>query len=227
MPEGSKIFIPCRSLGYVSNDIPLQVRYIKRRKENLITTCVGKSFHTYGISHFSLLSVSGLHPGDITCMTADAFHVYTACDNEIYAWRRGTELKHVYRGHKKAVHLMLPFGPHLLSVDESSHLRIWDIKAESVYAELTFSNDSFRITAICHPSTYVNKILLGSEKGQLQLWNINKLKVVYNFKGWGSRVSCLEQAPALDVIAIGLENGRIILHNLKYDETVMDFTQVD
>lgn len=97
MAPGSKAFLPCRSLGYVSNHIPLRVRYIKSRQENLIVTCVGKSFHTYGISHFGLLSVSGLHPGDITCITTDAFHVYTACENIIYAWRRGTELKHTYR----------------------------------------------------------------------------------------------------------------------------------
>lgn len=97
MAPGSKAFVPCRSLGYVSNHVPLRVRYIKSRKENLIVTCVGKSFHTYGISHFGLLSVSGPHPDDISCMTTDAFHVYTACENVIYAWRRGCELKHTYR----------------------------------------------------------------------------------------------------------------------------------
>lgn len=98
---GSKVFVPSRGLGYVSNHIPLQVRFIKSRKENLIVTCVGKSFHTYGISHFGLLSVSGLHPEDICCMTADAYLVYTACEHTIYAWRRGAELKHTYRGHLK------------------------------------------------------------------------------------------------------------------------------
>ena len=33
------------------------------------------------------------------------------------------------------------------------------------------------------------------------------------------------QAPAVDVLAIGLADGRIILHNLKHDKTVMDFKQ--
>ncbi|EEZ98071.1 WD repeat-containing protein 36 [Tribolium castaneum] len=225
MPKGSKIFLPCRSLGYVSNHIPLQVRYIKSRKENLIVTCVGKSFHTYGITHFGLLSVGGLHPEDITAMTADAFHVYTACNNEIYAWRRGTELKHVYRGHKKPVHLMMPFGAHLISIDEASSVKLWDIKDESVFLELTFSNKTFHITTICHPSTYINKILLGSEQGEMQLWNVNNLKMIYSFKGWNSPITCLEQAPAIDVVAVGLACGKIKLHNLKFDETIMEFMQ--
>lgn len=225
MSSGSKIFLPCRSLGFVSNHVPLQVRYIKSRKENLIVTCVGKSFHTYGITHFGLLSVSGLHPSDITAMTADTYHVYTACDSVIYAWRRGTEIKHIYRGHKARIHLMIPFGIHLISVDEESFVHIWDIKAEVLYLKLSFSRKTFQISAIVHPSTYVNKILLGSEQGALQLWNINTAKLIYTFEGWGSAVTCLEQAPAIHVCAVGLANGKIVLHNLYYDETIMTFTQ--
>lgn len=225
MSGNSKIFVPNRCLGYVSNHIPLQVRYIKSRKENLIVTCVGKSFHTYGISHFGLLSVSGLHPFDITCMTSDAYHVYTACATTVYAWRRGTELKHTYSAHNEHVHLMLPFGPHLITIDKTSHIRIWDIRDETIFLELTFSNDNFCITTIVHPSTYINKILLGSEQGSLQLWNLNTAKLIYTFKGWKTPITCLEQAPALDVVAVGLNSGRIILHNLKYDETIMEFIQ--
>jgi U3 small nucleolar RNA-associated protein 21 len=210
MPSASKIFVPNRSLGYVSNHIPLQVRYIKSRKENLIVTCTGKAFHTYGISHFGLLSVSKLHSEDITCMSADAYHIYTACKNEMYAWRRGTELKHTYRGHTKPIHFMLPFGPYLISIDTDNYFKVWDIKEETVHLELTFDIVQFQITAIVHPSTYINKILLGSEQGTLQLWNINTSKLIYSFKGWNVGISCLEQAPALDVIAIGLYNGRIM-----------------
>lgn len=225
MVQGSKIFLPNRGLGYVSNHIPLQVRYIKSRKENLIVTCVGKAFHTYGISHFSLLSVSGLHPSDIQCMTADAYHIYTACENVIYAWRRGTELKHSYRGHMKPVHCMMPFGAHLISVDESSKVKVWDIKEEHVYFELTFSSKTFQITTMLHPSTYLNKILFGSRQGSMELWNINTAKQIYKFKGWNCPITCLEQAPAIDVVAVGLHNGKIVIHNIKYDETIMEFTQ--
>ncbi|CAG9772941.1 unnamed protein product [Ceutorhynchus assimilis] len=221
----SKVFLPSRSLGYVSNHLPLRVRYIKSRQENLIVTCVGKSFHTYGISHFGLLSVSRLHSGDITCMTTDAYHVYTACENVIYAWRRGTELQHTYRGHSQPIILMLPFGAHLISVDDNGKVKIWDIKSETLYLELTFDQSTFDISALMHPSTYINKVLFGSNKGQMQLWNLSKVKMVYSFKGWDSGVSCIEQAPAIDVVAVGLVTGRIILHNLKFDESIMEFQQ--
>lgn len=40
------------------------------------------------------------------------------------------------------------------------------------YLQLTFDKAVFAVSAIMHPSTYLNKILLGSEQGSLQLWNV-------------------------------------------------------
>lgn len=221
----SKIFLRNRALGYVSNQIPLVTRYIHRRKENLIVTCVGNAFHTYGCTHFTLLSVSGTHPGEITCLAGDSFHIYTACENEIYAWRRGTELKHTYKGHQCTVHTLFPFGPHLISVDEDSNVKVWDIKSEELALELTFSDKLFKITTLMHPNTYMNKVLFGSEQGELQLWNLKVVKSIYTFKGWNTPVTVLEQAPAVDVVAVGLSDGRIILHNLKFDESLFELVQ--
>lgn len=225
MPEASnsRIFTGSRVLGYVSTHVPFVARFIKRRGETLLCTSVGKWFHTYGCDKFRLLSVSGEHPGPITCMSGDNFHVYTASENNIYAWRRGCELKHVYKGHTAPVHLMFPFGVHHISIDEDNVLKIFDIKEESEFLELEFDEKSFRITTLCHPPTYLNKILLGSRQGQLQLWNVRTSKLVFSFKGWGSAVTVTEPAPAVDVVAIGLASGKIVLHNLKFNKIVMEF----
>ncbi|XP_045524654.1 WD repeat-containing protein 36 isoform X1 [Pieris brassicae] len=218
----SQIFTGARVLGYVSTHVPFVARFIKRRGETLLCTSVGKWFHTYGCDKFRLLSVSGEHPGPITCIAGDGFHIYTASENNIYAWRRGCELKHVYKGHEAAVHKLLPFGIHLISIDKNNVLKIFDIKEEAEFLELKFEK-SFKISTICHPPTYLNKILLGSKKGTLQLWNVRTSKLVYTFNRWNSAVTVTEPAPAVDVVAIALENGKIYLHNIKYDEVVMEF----
>jgi len=224
MAPGSRIFNRYKALGYVSNEIPLVTRYIRRRKEHLVVTSVGRSFHTYGCAHFALLSVSGQHERDITCLAGDFFHIYSAAGNSVYAWRRGSELKHEYV-HNHPVHLILPFGPNLVTVDEASNLTVWDIKSEANMLQMEFHNDTFQITAVMHPSTYLNKILIGSEQGSLTLLNIQSQSVIYTFKGWGSGVTVAVQSPALDVVGIGLKNGYIYLHNLKFDETVIRFHQ--
>ncbi|XP_045767748.1 WD repeat-containing protein 36 [Maniola jurtina] len=228
MAEGnrrSQIFTGARVLGYVSTHIPFVSRFIKRRGETLLCTSVGKWFHTYGCDKFRLLSVSGEHPGPITCMSGDCYHVYTASENNIYAWRRGCELKHVYKGHQAPVRIILPFAIHIISIDTDNVLKIFDIKEETEFLDLRFEAKHFKVTTLCHPPTYLNKILLGSKQGQLQLWNIRTSKLVYLFKGWNSAVNVTEPAPAIDVVAISLANGRIILHNIRYDQIVMEFLQ--
>lgn len=223
MPRQKNIFVPYRALGFVSNYVPLSLRYINRRNENLVVTCAERSFHTYSCSKLNLLSVSPQHPGCITCLTSDSYLVFTACENVIYAWRRGTELKHTYKGPAKNVSQLLTFGPHLIAVYGSDVIVIWDIKNEVIVREITFKK--FSITLIIHPSAYIDKILIGSGEGSLQLWNIKSNKLIYTFPGWESPVTALEQAPALDVVGIGLDNGNIFVHNLKFDKTIVQFHQ--
>ena len=108
--------------------------------------------------------------------------VYSAAGKFIYAWRRGSELKHTYSGHESTVKYLLPFGPHLISVDLDSQLLVFNIKTEKQILHLEFDKKVFEITAICHPITYKDKILLGSSQGPLQLWNLKSGKRIYKFK---------------------------------------------
>ncbi|XP_064624692.1 WD repeat-containing protein 36-like [Lineus longissimus] len=225
MPLSSKIFSGFRALGFCSNHVPLCVRYHSKHQDNYVVTCVGKAFHTYNCSKLGIVSVSNSHPEDISCLATDALLVFTACKNVVRAFARGRQVVHTYEGHEKDVHLLLPFGNHLISVDEDSCLKIWDIRSEELYLEIAFNNESFEITSVVHPSTYLNKIVIGSRQGSMQLWNIKTNKQIFTFPGWGQAITVMEQAPAIDVMAIGLADGQIILHNLKFDETLMKFTQ--
>ena len=75
--QSSRIFCGHRALGYVANQVPLVTRFIHSRREHLAVTCVGRVFHTYGCSKMGLLSVSKIHPEDITCVTAGTFFITT------------------------------------------------------------------------------------------------------------------------------------------------------
>lgn len=222
---GSKLFRRNRALGYVTNHVPAAVRFIRRRKENVIVTCIGRLFHTYSCNHFRLICVSGLHPADITCLASDNYCVYAASDRRIFAWRSGNVIRHTYTGHTANVHLMLPFAEHLIAVDEANVLKVWHIRTGAEYLDLPLDADHFRVSALMHPPTYVNKILLGSQQGGLQLWNVKEAKLVHTFADFEAAVAVLTAAPAVDVAAIGLLNGAIVLLNLKYAERLMEFKQ--
>ena len=65
----------------------------------------------------------------------------------------------------------------------------------------------FTPTCLAHPDTYLSKVVVGSEQGRLQLWNFATATQLFEFEGWGSAVRCIAPSPALDVVAVGLEDG--------------------
>uniref|UniRef100_A0A452UMM3 WD repeat domain 36 n=1 Tax=Ursus maritimus TaxID=29073 RepID=A0A452UMM3_URSMA len=218
----SALFAGFRALGLFSTDIAHVVRFSALKRRFYVTTCVGKSFHTYDVSDVFLRNSL---PQDICCMAADGRLVFAAYGNVFSAFARNKEVVHTFKGHKAEIHLLQPFGDHIISVDTDSILIIWHIYSEEEYLQLTFDKSVFKISAILHPSTYLNKILLGSEQGSLQLWNVKSNKLLYTFQGWKIGVTALQQAPAVDVVAIGLMSGQVIIHNIKFDETLMKFRQ--
>lgn len=95
-----------------------------------------------------------------------------------------------------------------------------------LYTEIEFGEE-FTATNMLHPSTYLNKILVSSTQGTMQIWNIRTNKMVYQFGYLGSAVTCLAQSPVVDVVAVGLLDGTVVLHNIKADEKIDSVRQDD
>ena len=85
-----------------------------------------------------------------------------------------------------------------------------------------FSDPSFRPTCMAHPQTYLNKLLVGSSDGRIKLINIVSAKIVYEFASLGSGVETIVPSPALDVVAVGLLDGRVLLRDVRQDVTMLE-----
>ena len=123
-------------------------------------------------------------------------------------------------------------------------MQVHDVKERKLVGSISLLQKG-KITSIVHPATYVNKFVVGFSNGQLELWNFHSKKLLYTFKSHlaclGSQqdedavdsanttpipsVTCMEQSPACDVIAVGFSNGRIVLLNLKLDRALFSFSQ--
>uniref|UniRef100_A0A6Q2Y4S7 Uncharacterized protein n=1 Tax=Esox lucius TaxID=8010 RepID=A0A6Q2Y4S7_ESOLU len=217
--KGSVIFSGFRALGLYSNHLSHVVRYHKKHREFYVVTAVGNCFHTYNVSVCNAL------PEDISYLAADRMLVYVANGKKVTAFAKNKEVIHTYTGHGADVHLLLPFGDHIISVDRDNVVIVWDVESEEEYLQITFDKVSFEVSAVMHPSTYLNKILFGSCQGGLQLWNVKSNKLLYTFPGWASGVTVLQQTPAVDVVGVGLSSGQIVIHNIKFDESMMKFQQ--
>uniref|UniRef100_A0A6Q2ZKN2 Uncharacterized protein n=1 Tax=Esox lucius TaxID=8010 RepID=A0A6Q2ZKN2_ESOLU len=202
--QRSVIFSGFRALGLYSNHLSHVVRYHKKHREFYVVTAVGNCFHTYNVSVCNAL------PEDISYLAADRMLVYVANGKKVTAFAKNKEVIHTYTGHGADVHLLLPFGDHIISVDRDNVVIVWDVESEEEYLQITFDKVSFEVSAVMHPSTYLNKILFGSCQGGLQLWNV---KSKYSH-------SC-----TVDVVGVGLSSGQIVIHNIKFDESMMKFQQ--
>lgn len=222
---GSKLFQGYKAVGFVSGPVRSHLRYVKGLNELRIITCVGRCFNSYN-QRLQLVETSHPHDDEISCIDSDSIYVFTASKNIIYCWKHGHKwLIRTYDGHQFDIKCLLVFGAHVISIDTSNLMLIHVNSTGKLFLSLQLPIETFDVTCINHPSTYTNKILLGSKQGTLKLMNIRTQKTIYEFAGWNSPVTTIEQAPVIDVVAIGLANGIIVVHNLKKDETIIKFRQ--
>ncbi|CAF3520434.1 unnamed protein product [Adineta steineri] len=224
------LFSSYRTLGLVTNHVPCILRIHQRHSSHLLLTAIGKVFHAYRLNTLQVLLVSDAHSEDIQALASNSRLVFVASGSSIYVYRRVFHLYQTLSDHKGDVQHLLPFGDeHLISIDESNTLRVWDIQSASVYFLLEFDPKNFHITCLLHPATYVNKLLIASRQGTMQLWNIKSNKLLHEFFSnddiQTNSITAIAQSTVVDVIAIGYNNGQIRLHNLRYDETLVTFTQ--
>lgn len=111
----------------------------------------------------------------------------------------------------------------LVIASSDSSIYFYNFKTDTYVNEISTGN--FIVTSIIHPSTYVNKILLASHEGTMQLWNFQSMTLLYEFKSLGAPITCMVQSPSIDVIAIGLVDGSTVLYNIKLDRELLRFRQ--
>jgi U3 small nucleolar RNA-associated protein 21 len=159
-------------------------------------------------------------------------------DRQLLAWRVGQH------GRKPATRIDLSVAGF-----ESSGKKAGS--AASASKQKQIGDPSARPTCICHPDTYLNKVVVGFTDGTLRLYNYATGRHLYTFDvagpaaaaagggafgvfGGGGRnatnpntarasVRCVAASPALDVVGCGLSDGRVVVHHLRRDARVVEF----
>eukprot|EP00941_MAST-03F_sp_MAST-3F-sp1_P006535 g6535.t1 len=210
----------------VTGDLPFSLSSLG--KEQFVVLPLEKTWQIVKASKLETSIVAPQGTRTIRALTTFSMYTFTAVGTDILVWDK-TEQVTVLRGHKSNVDMLLMLGSHLLSISRSDRcLKVWDFKAGVQMGQDLYFPASFVPTAWMHPHTYLNKILIGSEDGRIHLWNIRTRKRVYEFTfELRSKITCIEQAPALDVVAFGTESGKIAVYNIRVDRTIMVFSHAE
>ncbi|MCO5584790.1 hypothetical protein L7F22_038722 [Adiantum nelumboides] len=218
------IFEPYRALGYITDNIPFVVQ--QRGLENFVTVSVGKTFQIFNCAKLSLVFVAPQLEKRIRALACWRDYTYAASGTSIFVFRRAQQVAQWSAHQNKIVHI-IALGDHILSIDSEGWIFVWEttnLEKEAAPLRTICVEEPILPTCLMHPDTYLNKVIVGTEEGSLFLWNISTGKLLYKFEGWGSPIRCCVSSPALDVVGIGCADGKIHIHNLRFDETVVTFS---
>lgn len=109
----------------------------------------------------------------------------------------------------------------------------WDLSQRELLNTIQFDDD-FTASKVVHPATYMNKVVVASREGALQLWNVSTMSLIYcfdastfsttaNVLSRQSAITCVSQSPAIDVLAIGFADGRIIIFDIRTGDILLQF----
>ncbi|TFK55069.1 Utp21-domain-containing protein [Heliocybe sulcata] len=239
-PEQPRLFAPFRALGLVTNHVPfvLQTRSFKGATEGPrthILTCLGKSWALWEGGKMGLLFVGPEAPHSISSMVMDGDAVWTACGPYIIKYLRGKEVGRVENPLGTYLSFCGIFGSQILALtQDGKRLLVWNKEDGDVESTLEFEV-GFTATTLLHPATYINKILVGSAEGSLQLWNIRTQACIHKFSsstlltspssaaasGSSCAITALTQSPAIDVVGVGFATGEISVYDVRADERLM------
>ncbi|RAL53865.1 hypothetical protein DM860_004336 [Cuscuta australis] len=218
------IFEPFRAIGYITTNVPFSVQRLGT--ETFVTVSIGKAFQIYNCAKLNLVLVGPQLPKKIRALASYRDYTFAAYGNDIAVVKRAHQVATWSRHTAKVNHLLL-FGDHILSVDVEGNIFTWNFKGISENLAPVghiLLGDNFTPSCIMHPDTYLNKVIVGSQEGTLELWNISTNKKLYEFTRWKSSINCCISSPALDVVAVGCADGKIHVHNIRYDKEVVTFT---
>ncbi|KAL0578699.1 rRNA-processing protein utp21 [Marasmius crinis-equi] len=253
LPNESRLFVPFRALGLVTNHVPfvLQTRSHKGATDGPrihILTCLGKSWALWNGAKMDLLFVGPEVSEQISCLTMDGDAVWAATGCHVVKYLRGKETLRVSNPTETTLSFITIFGSRLLALTENGdRLLCWDTSDGSFQNTIQF-DIGFTATSILHPATYLNKILVSSSEGDLQLWNIQSQyalrspfvpyqpypnvhlprSCIHKFPASRlvsststSAITAMTQSPAIDVVGIGFTSGEISLYDVRADERLM------
>ena len=124
-------------------------------------------------------------PKRITALASKGELTFAACGGAVHVCKRAHVqgvCRHVEQGGGRAtVRLLEVLGELMLSAADDGSVCVWHQNEYDTPQRRWSCGAAFTPTAMCHPPTYLNKVLLASEQGALQLWNLGSGTLVHTF----------------------------------------------
>eukprot|EP00397_Hematodinium_sp_SG-2012_P016346 GEMP01016675.1.p1 GENE.GEMP01016675.1~~GEMP01016675.1.p1 ORF type:complete len:922 (+),score=204.55 GEMP01016675.1:2-2767(+) len=234
--RSSALLRPVRTIGVVTTGIPFALQ--KLGQTDFAAVSVGKQFHVFNLVNLRLAFISPTLTEKVRCLHWVGETVLTALKHDIVVFHKLTEIVRL-KGHHGAPRLMASIGGAYVVSSTGPETLVWNVhdnellKVENAtrggQMDVAPSGrlDVSNVTALCHPPTYLNKMLVGTAEGKLHLFNVKTLNRIHTFNlPEHGAITCVAAAPnQLDIVAVGFVSGHICVLNAKTDTVLATFIQ--
>ncbi|KAF4692115.1 WD repeat-containing protein 36 [Perkinsus olseni] len=227
-PRESGMLRTHRVVGVVCGPQPAAVT--KVGSQTFVTAVTHKSWQVYDTESLDIRYIQPAAQETVTSVVAVGDTTVAGYSNgRIGIWHKMVPIAMSSEGHRGSVESLHLLGStFLLSVGAGGNeVLLWTLpdsvtKPGGRIAGPTRLNLGFEFTTATHVPTYVNKMLIGGRGGELELWNLKTRRKIHTFGCLSddSAVTALAASPALDVVAVGFESGRICMVNCRTDQVV-------
>ena len=212
------IFDAHRTLGLVTGDLPFHLH-----RDNMLTVSLGKHFLTYDSEKLKIRIFSPKLAQKVNSVTSHRDLTFIACGSAISAWHKVRQ-KHTYTT-SDAIKYITVFGDYLLGITFTCTMVLWDMQTTEIFKEIPLMGEAL---AVLHPDTYLNKVVVVYDKS-IQLLNIKTTSRICDYPNvtasLTSKITSASLTPALDILALGLQNGTICFVNLLTDQVLFELQQ--
>jgi len=129
----------------------------------------------------------------------------------------------------------ISFGNQIVALSSCGKtLWVWNLDTKALHITIELPSTFGLATTVVHPSTYLNRIVVASQEGQLAIYNIQTGALIHIFQPtlfktpFKSRCSSAKvpitrmvQAPAVDIIAVGFADGWCSLVDVRFGEEIL------
>lgn len=129
----------------------------------------------------------------------------------------------------------ISFGNLVVGISSCGKLLwVWNLDTRDLHLAIELPATFGLATTLVHPSTYLNRIVVASNEGQLAIYNVQTGALIHIFeptlfvipsKARPSRakfpITRMVQAPAIDILAVGFADGWCSLVDVKFGEEIL------
>lgn len=240
------LFTPYLALGIISNHVPfvLQIRHGGKdasKPDVNIVSSLGNSWSIWTAESLMQVFVGAPTPTPITqlALSTTPDSILASAGSTIYRFVRGKVVAR-YTAPCHISHFVV-FGDSIAALATTpdgniSSLHHFSITTNHLLSSIDELPGNATPTALLHPATYLNKVLVGLSNGDMALWNIRTGSLVHQFDAAAIRsahglantasassILSLAQAPALDIVALTTADNCVLVHDIKTDTPVATF----